>query len=129
VSTVLVVDDDSSTRFAIRMIIEKAGHQVVEAEHGEAALAHIIPDPLPDIVTTDLAMPVLSGEQLIERLRSAPRTAAIPIIVVSGHPAAARALYASGQVEAFVAKPFDAADLTNCIRQVASRVTPTGPLL
>ena len=67
-STVLVVDDDSSTRMVLRMILERDGHQVVEAEHGEAALAHI-PTLLPAMVTTDLTMPVLSDEALHERLK------------------------------------------------------------
>jgi two-component system response regulator RegX3 len=122
-STVLVVDDDSSTRTVLRMILEKDGHEVVEAEHGEAALAHI-PTLIPDIVMTDLTMPVLSGEGLIERLRSEPRTASIPIVIVSGNPAAARALRESGVVAAVVLKPFDAADLVQCIRAIATRFTP-----
>jgi CheY-like chemotaxis protein len=122
-STVLVVDDDSSIRMVLRMILEKDGYEVVEAEHGEAALAHL-PALLPDIVVTDLTMPVLNGEGLIERLRSAPRTASIPIVVVSGNPGAARALHESGVVAAVVLKPFDAAELMQCIRAIATRFTP-----
>jgi CheY-like chemotaxis protein len=109
------------------MILEKDGHQVVEAEHGEAALAHL-PSLLPDIVTTDLTMPVLDGEGLIERIRSEPRTASIPIVVVSGNPAAARALRESGLVEAVVLKPFEAAELAECIRAIANRFTLIGPV-
>jgi two-component system, chemotaxis family, chemotaxis protein CheY len=122
-STVLVVDDDPSTRMVLRMILEKDGHEVVEAEHGEAALAHL-PTLLPDIVTTDLTMPVLSGEDLIARLRSEPRTASIPIVVVSGNPAAARALHESGVVAAVVLKPFNPSELAECIRAIATRFTP-----
>ena len=125
-SMVLVVDDDPSTRFVVRLILETEGHEVVEAEHGEAALERIRPNP-PDIVTTDLTMPVLSGEKLIERLRSEPTTASIPIVVVSGNPAAARALHAAGLVEAFLTKPFDAAELRECIRAVATKLHVTGP--
>ena len=68
-------------------------------------------------------MPVLNGEGLIERLRSEPRTASIPIVVVSGNPAAARALQASGVAAAVVLKPFDATDLLQCIRAIATRFT------
>jgi len=117
----MVVDDDADTRFVLRLILEKDGHAVVEAEHGEAALAQFILSP-PDLLTTDLMMPVLSGEALIERLRSKPTTALIPIVVVSGNSAAARALQASGLVEAVVNKPFDAADLAECIRTLIARI-------
>ena len=125
-SSVLIVDDDASTRVVLRLVLETAGHEVVEAEHGEAALAHFFLNR-PDIVTTDLTMPVLGGEALIQRLRSEPTTASIPIVVVSGNPAAARALHASGLVEAFVNKPFDAAELAECIRALIARMAAVPP--
>lgn len=108
----------------LRMILEPAGHEVVEAADGEAALGFIGPNSLPDVITTDLTMPILNGAGLIERLRSEPRTASIPIVVVSADPNAARALQASGLVEAVVIKPFDASVLAACIRTFAA--TPVG---
>ncbi|HEY8814648.1 MAG TPA: response regulator [Candidatus Dormibacteraeota bacterium] len=121
---VLVVDDDPSTRFVLRMILETAGHLVTEAENGEAALARM--GPRPDVVMTDLMMPVLGGKELIERLRSQPTTASIRIVVVSGSPAEARALHAAGLIEAFVIKPFDAMDLLKCIGGVAGKLSAVG---
>ena len=103
-STVLIVDDDPSTRFVMRMILETAGHLVTEAEHGAAALARMGTHP-PDIVTTDLMMPVLDGKELIERLRSQPTTASIPIVVVSGSPGA---------------------DLVECIRGLGGKLSAAG---
>ena len=120
-STILVVDDDPGTRSLLRFILETDGHAVVEAAHGRAALDIIGPNSLPDLVITDLMMPVLNGVQLIELLLSEPRTALIPIVVVSGNPEAARALQTSGRVEAVVRKPFDAIALTECIRTVANK--------
>jgi len=105
----------------LREILEAAGHEVVEAAHGAAALDLITPQRLPDLVVTDLAMPILRGEEFIGSLRSAPATAAIPIVVLSGNAVAAWTLKASGLVEAVVSKPFDAAAVTACIDHVASR--------
>jgi CheY-like chemotaxis protein len=121
VSAILVVDDDPSVRFVVRLVLERDGHDIREAAHGEAALNLMRPDSLPDLVTTDLMMPVLGGVELIQRLRSEPRTAWIPIVVISGSPEAARALQRSGLVEAIVNKPFDATVLAQCIRDVADR--------
>ena len=98
------------------MILEPAGYEVLEAGDGEAALYLLEPDPLPDVITTDLTMPNLTGEGLIERLRSQPRTAAIPIVVVSGNYDAAHALHATGLVEAVVDKPIEHTALAECIR-------------
>jgi len=118
-STALVVDDDSDTRSLVRLILETEGYAVVEAAHGEEALGLIGPNPLPDVIVTDLAMPILNGVALIERLESEPRTAAIPIVVVSASDEA-RALQTSGRVDAVVRKPFDATALSECIRGLAS---------
>ena len=120
-SVILVVDDDADVRLILREILEAAGHEVVEAAHGAAALDLITRQRLPDLVVTDLAMPILGGQEFIGSLRSAPTTAAIPIVVVSGNAVAAWSLKASGLVEAVVAKPFDAAAVTACVHDVASR--------
>ena len=119
-SVILVVDDDSATRLLVRSILEIAGHEVIEAPHGSAALELISPQRLPDVVVTDLTMPVLGGKELIAQLRSGSVTAAIPIVVVSGNMAEARTLKASGLVEAVVSKPFVAANLAQCINAVTS---------
>jgi two-component system, chemotaxis family, chemotaxis protein CheY len=119
-STILVVDDDPGTRLLLRLILETDGHEIVEAANGHAALGLIDPNPLPDVIMTDLTMPILNGHGLIERIRSEPRTASIPIVVVSANPDAAQALHASGRIEAFVIKPFDASVLSSCIRNVVS---------
>jgi CheY-like chemotaxis protein len=128
-STILVVDDDADTRFILRLLLEPAGHEVVEAADGEAALNFIKPDSLPDVITTDLAMPILNGEGLIARLRSEPRTASIPIVVVTASREAARALEASDLVDSVVIKPFDPfvlADRILTLARMASAVTPHG---
>jgi CheY-like chemotaxis protein len=128
-STILVVDDDADIRSMLRLILEPAGHEVVEAVDGEAAMVLIKPNSLPDVITTDLVMPTLNGQELIGRLRSEPRTASIPIVVVSADPYAARALQASGLVEAVVIKPFDPSVLAACIGAVVGRVNAALPNL
>lgn len=119
---VLVVDDDPSLREVLRLVLETDGHVVLEAAHGKAALKAIQQNALPDVVTTDLTMPILTGEELIRDLRSDPATAAIPIVVISANSDAARALHAAGLVEAVLTKPFEPAKLARCIRDLAANV-------
>lgn len=118
---ILIVDDDPSIRFVLRLILEREGHEIAEAAHGEAALEMIRPDPLPDLVTTDLMMPFVSGVELIERLRAEARTSAIPIVVISGNPEAVRKFEAAGLVDAIISKPFDAVRLAQAIRAVLDK--------
>jgi len=120
-SVILVVDDDPATRLLVRSILEIDGHEVIEAPHGSAALNLITPERLPDVVVTDLTMPILDGKKLIAYLRSLPVTATIPIVVVSGDLVEAWTLKASGLVEAVVRKPFAAANLAQCIRALTSQ--------
>jgi CheY-like chemotaxis protein len=127
VSTILVVDDDPSSRLLLRVILEMHGHSVVEAVDGEQALGMILPSPFPDVVITDLRMPNLNGVTLIERLQSEPKTATIPIVVVSAEYDAALALKSSGMVEAVVTKPISINALEECIRALAP--TPVRSLL
>ncbi|GAC1507347.1 MAG: hypothetical protein NVS1B3_07690 [Candidatus Dormibacteraceae bacterium] len=109
-----------------RLIFEAEGYEVVEAAHGEEALEVLGPNPLPDVVITDLAMPVLNGIELIQRLQAQPRTAMLPIVVVSGNPDAERVLHAA-RVQAVVRKPFDASALADCIRAIASTLMKRAP--
>jgi two-component system, chemotaxis family, chemotaxis protein CheY len=81
---ILVVDDEPDIRFMMRLIFEGAGYEVVEARHGVAGLKSARASH-PDLVTTDVMMPIMDGLEFIMRLRTDPETAAIPILVVSGN--------------------------------------------
>jgi two-component system chemotaxis response regulator CheY len=98
---VLVVDDESNMRFLIRMILESVGYEVVEAAHGSAALERVKESRV-DLVVTDLMMPVMSGRELVERLRADPETASIPIVVVSANTSTV-----ATAANAVLAKPFE----------------------
>lgn len=99
--TVLVVDDEPDIRHLLRVTLERAGYQVVEAAHGEAALEQVRRSA-PQLVVTDRMMPRMNGGELIERLRADGTTKAIPIVMITGTR--------GGQVgaDAVVGKPFDA---------------------
>ncbi len=81
-ATILIVDDEPDVRFLLKMAFEAAGHRILQAHHGAVALEQL-EEARPDLIVTDLMMPVLDGPALIQRLRSDPDTAAIPILVLS----------------------------------------------
>lgn len=108
---ILVVDDEPDLRFILRRIFEGAGHQVSEARHGAAALEAVAAAP-PDLVVTDMMMPVMGGAELIRRLRADPGSAAIPIMAVSGDP------HLAGGADVIVPKPFHKRDLLASLSDV-----------
>lgn len=79
----LVVDDEPDIRYLLRTTLEEAGYGVVEAAHGEDALAQVRDSP-PHLVLTDQMMPRMNGGELIERLRADESTKAIPVVIISG---------------------------------------------
>ena len=82
--TVLVVDDDPDMRFMLKLLLERGGYQVNEAGDGLAAL-HSIKAQMPDLVLTDLRMPMMDGAELIQRLRADQATAGLPIILITAY--------------------------------------------
>ncbi len=80
--TVLVVDDEQNMQAVMRMVLEGAGHEVLVADSGEAALAHI-QNPNLDVVLTDLKMPGMGGEAFVIRCRK--ERPDVPVIIVTAH--------------------------------------------
>jgi CheY-like chemotaxis protein len=68
VPTVLVVDDDTAIRFAVRMFLDSSGFTVIEASDGVQALRQLADRPA-DLVLVDLFMPEMDGFELIRTLR------------------------------------------------------------
>jgi CheY-like chemotaxis protein len=97
---ILVVDDELNQRFLLRRIFERAGHDVAEAGDGAAAL-RLVGEAPPDLVVTDIMMPVMGGVELIRCLRGEPATAGIPILAASGD------VHLAAGADAVVAKPFE----------------------
>jgi CheY-like chemotaxis protein len=81
---ILVVDDDDDFREALFEVVSEAGYPVEQAENGEVALRRIATEA-PGMVLLDLKMPVLDGWGVVERLRKDPRTAAIPVLILSAY--------------------------------------------
>jgi CheY-like chemotaxis protein len=80
---VLVVDDEPDLRYILRRVFERAGYEVMDCGNGATALEAVHRSP-PDLVMTDMMMPVMGGAELIRRLRGDSATAQIPILAVSG---------------------------------------------
>jgi CheY-like chemotaxis protein len=104
-ATILIVDDEKPVRQFLVAAFEQEGHEVLEAWHGRHAL-DIIHDRSrpPDLVISDVMMPLVGGVELCTLLRADPSTAEIPIVLMS---AAHRQASAGAAADAVVGKPFD----------------------
>ncbi|MGE3635957.1 MAG: response regulator, partial [Sandaracinaceae bacterium] len=69
-------------RATIKQALEQLGHRVTEAEHGLDALGKAMREP-PDVILTDVAMPVMDGWQLLRLLRARDATRRVPVVFMS----------------------------------------------
>ncbi len=80
--TVLVIDDDATTREMMENMLQKAGWRVMQAGDGEAGLARL-GEHIPQLILLDLIMPHMDGFQFLEQLRQKPEWSDIPVVVLS----------------------------------------------
>jgi DNA-binding response OmpR family regulator len=77
---ILIIDDKPDVAIALRMLLERAGHEVITAENGRRGLRTFY-EMRPDLVVLDVRMPELDGWQTLERLRD---LSDVPVLMFSG---------------------------------------------
>lgn len=105
---VLVVDDSATMRKIIIKTLSMSGlplGDLHEAGNGAEGL-EILRDNWIDLALVDINMPVMTGEEMISRIRQDPETADLPVIVVSTESSTARIEMLSDNGVGFVHKPF-----------------------
>lgn len=115
---VLLVEDAPFLRYAFGRLLRMHGFEVMEANDGREAL-DCINDFQPQLVVTDLMMPVMDGVELIQRLRADPRTADLPVLAITADATemAEHRAREAGAVD-FVTKPVDLPTLLDRLRSM-----------
>ncbi len=115
--SVLVVEDNSDVRQFIRFSLEPAYH-ILEAENGKQGF-EIASQQIPDIIITDIMMPVMDGIEMIEKIREDLRTSHIPLIVLTARSEVEDQLKGLEMgVEEYISKPFNPRLLALKIRNI-----------
>ena len=114
-ATVLVVDDDKSSRELSRRILSKRGYNVITAENGVDGI-NMACESLPDIIVLDILMPGMDGWQVLEKLRELPETSDIPIVMQS--MLSERELGLALGADDYLTKPVDKSNLPNAVRNL-----------
>jgi CheY-like chemotaxis protein len=125
---ILVCDDTASIRLLMRINLELAGFEVVEAADGQAALEllDLNPDRLPAVVLLDAQMAPLDGWGAVAAIRSTPELAHLPVVMVTASlQQQERQRSVAVGVDAFVAKPFEPEELVDLVSGLAVSGRPT----
>jgi two-component system KDP operon response regulator KdpE len=122
--TALIIDDEKQIRRLLRLALEGAGHQVYEAETGQAGLSEIVLRR-PDVVLLDLGLPDMEGVKVLRRLRE---WSDVPVLILSVRDDAEEKVAAlDAGADDYVTKPFDTAELLARVRVAQRRsLTETG---
>lgn len=114
---IMVVDDSLTVRKVTGRLLEREGYRVLTAKDGVDALEQIKEAP-PDIMLVDIEMPRMDGFDLTRSIRNDPRTAGVPIIMISSRTAEKHRNHAARLgVNAFLGKPYQEAELLQYISQ------------
>jgi CheY-like chemotaxis protein len=125
VANVLIVEDHPTMRDAMRLVLEEGGHDVEEATDGGSGI-RMARDRAPDIVLLDLSIPVVSGAEVLETLKSDPSTAGVLVVIVTatGEEGRRRALLQGA--DGYITKPFSPLALLTIVEQVLRGSAPSG---
>lgn len=114
---VLVVDDELAVADTLSGLLGEEGYEVRTAENGKEALG-LMDSDCPDVVVSDVMMPVMDGRELVRRIREDTRFDGIKIVLMS----AATGLFGhepAGE-DAFLRKPFSIDDMLDVLRRLSS---------
>jgi PAS domain S-box-containing protein len=117
-SKLLVVEDDLDVAKLIQFHLSDDGREVLVARRGDEALA-LARKERPDLITLDIMLPDVNGFELLDTLKSDPRTKEIPVVIISVVPDHQEGLRLGAA--AYVGKPIDEAKLLAAVRGELTR--------
>ncbi len=92
IETIMIVDDSAMARLIMKQCLEIAGYrgkQFIEAINGKDALEKLIKQKA-DLVVTDLNMPVMEGNALLDNIKNTPELKETPVIIITSNSNSAR---------------------------------------
>ncbi|MFH2092612.1 MAG: response regulator [Pseudomonadota bacterium] len=118
--TILIVDDSMSIKTIVQKGLERSGFQVLTAENGKAALA-VLNKIKPDMILSDIDMPVMNGYEFCEAVRSNSELRNIPFMVMSANSDRGNMnrMVQQGAV-AYICKPFNIDQLVIMVEKILS---------
>jgi CheY-like chemotaxis protein len=120
--SILVVEDELPIAEMVIAILGYAGYKVVVVGNGQEALASL-EDVRPDLILSDIMMPVMDGRELCKRLQSHPEHSSIPLVLMS---ATHNPSHRDGcKPAAFVQKPFTVEELLAAVSKTIGKGSAT----
>jgi signal transduction histidine kinase/ActR/RegA family two-component response regulator len=117
VCSILLVEDEMSTRELLRRTLETSGYIVVDTHDG-AQVLELARGLLPDLIILDLNLPHLNGWEVLQQVKTDPKLQSIPVVVYTASPERQRALQSGAT--AFIVKPATPDDVLKVVRDISN---------
>jgi two-component system, OmpR family, alkaline phosphatase synthesis response regulator PhoP len=115
VKTILIVEDEQAIAEMLAAILVETGYQVVIAGNGQEALRRL-ETTSPDLILSDVMMPVMDGRTLCKKLQAHPTYRSIPIVLMSAAFDSISRI--DGNPAAFLMRPFGLQELLNTLSDI-----------
>lgn len=112
--TILIAEDNKNLRTNLNQFLTSEGYSVLLAENGLSAYV-IAQEKVPDLIISDISMPIMNGYELLEKLRISPVTSKIPVIFITAQYELVFNPDAASGASALITKPFKLSDLLDQI--------------
>jgi two-component system cell cycle response regulator DivK len=115
--TILYIEDNEYNRKIVRRLLTRTSYRLIEAEDGESGVAQALKD-VPDLILMDVQLPKMSGLDATRVLKADPRTADIPIIVITSFALSGdREKATAAGASSYLSKPYSPRELLALVRQ------------
>ncbi|KPF47866.1 chemotaxis protein CheY [beta proteobacterium AAP121] len=117
--TILIVDDSSSLRTVVKMALQRAGYEVVEAADGVQGLAALEATGKVHLIVSDVNMPNMDGITFVTQVKQHPRHKFVPVVMLTteGQDAKKEQGRAAG-AKAWIVKPFNPPQLLDAVSKL-----------
>lgn len=120
---IVVADDEAHIRHIVSTKLQNAGFEVLPAADGEEALELCLAER-PALLITDYQMPVLTGLELVQRLRQDERTRDLPVVLLTARGSDLEPSEADTGIAVFMSKPFSPRELLERVRGLIAAPAP-----
>ena len=121
---VLIVDDDADNREVLELVLAWEGFLISGAASGAEALAMVVAQR-PDLILLDVMMPVMTGYEVLAKIKADPATRDIPVMMVTAlSDAKAKTLALTAGAEDFLSKPLDRDEVVRRVRTLLRKTFP-----
>jgi CheY-like chemotaxis protein len=115
---VLIIEDHPETAEMMTSILKTEGLEIVTAENGQIGVEKAFAEK-PDLILLDIMMPVMSGFEVYQKVKSNPDTKNTPIVIISVKVADKSLMKEKGDIGAagYLPKPFDPVELIKTVKK------------